>query len=247
MSYQIYYDRAFIKVNDKYVPMVNSGSNNCWEVNFCNREIPEKNWDVLNYTMRSEIMFTAEEIKEIAKRYEKISRDSGMCFKTRNIAFEPGEFERWILCGMKNALTVEEYTACGNVLNILDCSAGITKEWKKYEVKTTDEFLHTVEKLKNCKCLSVGFENNRQVIRPEKESKSMRIRKLGNYYALKLDGEFGSYFCNFRKSSITLCGTPDFDKARAFDSEKAALKYLEKNKNRLSRYKLKPVLIENAV
>ncbi|MDO4746675.1 MAG: hypothetical protein Q4B18_08965, partial [Bacillota bacterium] len=68
MSYQIYYDKAFIKVDDKFVPMVNSGSNNCWEVNYCNREIPEKNWSVLNYTMRSKVLFTADEIVEIAIR-----------------------------------------------------------------------------------------------------------------------------------------------------------------------------------
>lgn len=55
MSYQIYYDKAFIKVEEKYVPMINSGSNNCWEVNFFGQEIPEKNWSVLNYTCRSKL------------------------------------------------------------------------------------------------------------------------------------------------------------------------------------------------
>ena len=113
MSYQIYYDKAFVKVNDKFVPMINSGSNNCWEVNFCNREIPEKNWSVLNYTVRSKVLFTADEIVEIAKRYEQLSQDNGMCFKTRNKCFEAGEFERWILNGMKSALTIEEYVGCG--------------------------------------------------------------------------------------------------------------------------------------
>ena len=80
MSYQIYYDKAFIKVNDKFVPMVNSGSNNCWEVNYCNREIPEKNWSVLNYTMRSKVLFTADEIVEIAKRYELNSKAPEVLF-----------------------------------------------------------------------------------------------------------------------------------------------------------------------
>lgn len=246
MSYQIYYDKAFIKVNDKFVPMVNSGSNNCWEVNYCNREIPEKNWSVLNYTMRSKVLFTADEIVEIAKRYEQLSQDNGMCFKTRNKCFEAGEFERWILNGMKSALTVEEYVGCGNELYILDYSCGKTEDWKYYDVTTTEEFLEVLDKLKGSKCISVGFENNREVKRPRRESKNEKIHKRGKFYVLKIDSENGSYFCSFRKNNTTFCQKPDYDFVRAFPTEKAALKYLEKYKVRLGKFKLKPVLIENA-
>ena len=244
MSYQIYYDRAFIKVGDKFVPMVNSGSNNCWEVNFCNRSIPEKNWGVLNNAHYNKVLFTVDEIKEIAKRYEKISQDSGICYKTRNKCFEAGEFERWILGGMKSALTVEEYVNCGNVLYITARNEVGSSSWS---VNSTDELLKKLNELNGFKSLDMEFEYNRQVFRPEKESKSMRIRKLGRYYALKLDSEFGSYFCSFRKNRITFCRTPDFEQARAFETEKDALRYLEKNKEGLSRYKLVPVLIEIAV
>ena len=246
MSYQIYYDKAFIKVEDKFVPMINSGSNNCWEVNFFGQEIPEKNWSVLNYTCRSKLLFSDEEIKEVAKRYEQLSCDNGMCFKTRNRCFDAGEFERWILCGMKSALTVEEYTSCGNTINIVDYSDSSIDKWERYPVHTTDEFLKLLDELKDRKCLNVEFENNRQVYRPKKESKSERIRKLGKYYVLRKDSELGPYFCSFRKYHTVFCRTPDYIYARAFETEKEALKYLEKHKERLGRYKLKPVLIETA-
>ena len=55
MSYQIYYDKAFIKVEDKFVPMINSGSNNCWEVNFFGKEIPVKpitSFDTIAYNTK---------------------------------------------------------------------------------------------------------------------------------------------------------------------------------------------------
>ena len=103
-----------------------------------------------------------------------------------------------------------------------------------------------MDELKGCKYLNVEFENNRQVYRPKKESRSERIRKLGSFYVLKIDSELGSYFCSFRKYHTVFCRTPDYIYARAFESEKEALKYLEKHKDRLGRYKLKPVLIETA-
>ena len=41
MSYEIFYKKAFIKVNNKYIPMVNSGANNCYDIDAFGREIPE--------------------------------------------------------------------------------------------------------------------------------------------------------------------------------------------------------------
>lgn len=246
MSYQIYYNKAFIRVDDKFVPMVNSGSNNCWEVNFNNREIPEKNWSVLNYPYKEKVLFTPDEVYEIAKRYEKISQESGTCFKTRNKSFEVGEFERWIYFGMKSALTVEEYVSAGNVINIVDRDGKHT-DWKRHEVTTTEEFLAKLDELKDSQSLDVEFENNREVKKPKRESKNVRIRKGKRCFVLKVDSENGSYFCSFRKRNITLCQNPNYDFVRAFTTEKAALKYLEKHKDKLGRIKFVPVPLDKAV
>lgn len=247
MSYQIYYDRAFIRVKDLFIPVVNSGSNNCWEVGFSGREIPEREWEVLNHTCRSKFLFTADEIKEQAKIYEEISQRQGTCFKSRNRQFAKGEFESWIRCGMNSAFTTEEYYRCGNVLYISEYYSDDVSKHKTHYFKTTDELLSLLEELKDAKSLEIRFENNREVTKPKRESKNVRIRKKGKFYVLKNDDEIGSYFCSFRENNITFCGTPDFDFVRAFTTERAALKYLEKYKEQLGRHNLRPVLIETDI
>lgn len=42
MSSEIYYDRAYIRVGDRFIPVVNHGSSNCFDFDACGREVPEK-------------------------------------------------------------------------------------------------------------------------------------------------------------------------------------------------------------
>ena len=44
MSSEIFYDKAFIRVGEKYIPIVNHGSSNCFDIDRRGREIPEKRW-----------------------------------------------------------------------------------------------------------------------------------------------------------------------------------------------------------
>ena len=69
MSYSIYYERAFIRIGDKFIPLVNYGSNNCWE-NHNGREVPEKNWNVMNWQRENQFLFTAPELRELARIYD---------------------------------------------------------------------------------------------------------------------------------------------------------------------------------
>lgn len=41
MSSEIFYDKAFIRVDDRYIPVVNHGSSNCFDFDSRGREIPE--------------------------------------------------------------------------------------------------------------------------------------------------------------------------------------------------------------
>lgn len=245
MSYQIYYDRAFICVYDKFIPIVNTGSNNSWEISFSGREIPEKEWEVLNHTCRSKFLFTADEIREQAKVYEEISQRQGTCYKSRNRRFNEGEFERWIICGMNSAFTTEEYIRCGNSPYISEYSLDDVSNYKTHYFRTTEELVELLESLKDAKSLDIRFENNREVVKPKRTSKNERIRQSGQCYVLKKeDGETSSYFCSFRKNNTTFCGNPNYDFVRSFSTERAAFKYLEKYKDRLGRFNLKPVFIE---
>lgn len=63
MSSEIFYDKAFIRVGDKYIPVVNHGSSNCFEVTARGREIPEKYWSVLNYPHTGRLLFTQKKCR----------------------------------------------------------------------------------------------------------------------------------------------------------------------------------------
>lgn len=42
MSSEIFYDKAFIRIEDRFIPIVNHGSSNCFDISLRGREIPEK-------------------------------------------------------------------------------------------------------------------------------------------------------------------------------------------------------------
>ena len=240
MSYEIYYERAYIKVNDKFIPLVNSGSNNCWERSyFSKRDVPEKNWSILNYKRKNQIMFTADEIREIAKDYEEISGSSGTCFKSRHRPFAKGEFERWIINGMNTALSIEEYIHCGNTLRLLDYSRDMS-EWKWYPFSTDEELFELLDELKDCKLLSVEFSDNRNVYKPKQPPKVSSVKKLDEYYVLKGYIWSDAYFCSIRKRAITYCRKPSDASVKAFATEAEANRYLTKYEDRLSKFNFHP-------
>ena len=95
MSSEIYYDKAFISIGDKYIPLVCHGSTNTYEFNRNGREVAERYWAVLNRPYRGRSLFTSEEIQKIAETYEGFSQDNcGGMRKSRNCAFEAGEFQK---------------------------------------------------------------------------------------------------------------------------------------------------------
>jgi hypothetical protein len=244
MSYSIYYERAFIRVGDKFIPLANSGSNNCFE-HYRGREVAEKNWSVLNWTHEGQLLFSELEIKEIARINDTYNQKSGMIFKSRNRRFAAGEFERWIINGMKSAHTVEEYVSFGNRFFILDYSSSEIKEWTKHYFKTTEELLSILDSLKAGKRLNIQLCNNREVYRPKTRRaprKPLNVRGLPEYYILKgeVDG-YSAYFIKlsrnggFRYATSFISG-----QAKPFLTEKDALRYLDKNQHILKLYKFTP-------
>lgn len=246
MSSEIFYDRAFIRVNDKFIPVVNLGSNNCFEISLSGREVPEKNWCCVSYPFKDRQIFTAEEIREIAEAHDEISRrDPGLIRRSRNKCFKDREFFRWFTGGMKTAHTVEEYTEFGNTVIVLDCSVD---PWRKIQIKTTEGLLQAIEALSG-KSISVSFENNRKIFRPH----ARRIRNktdygsLPCYYVLKTEG--GNYYCKRSSKRIWFTNKSNLDSLNShikkFKTEKEAVKYLDNNREIFEKYGMQPEKIEN--
>ena len=105
MSSEIYYEKAFISIGDRFIPLVCRGSTNTFEFNVHGCEVAERYWSVLDLPYRGRLLFTSDEIQKIAETYEGFnSGNRGGMRKSRNSAFEAGEFQRWFLAGLKNCL-----------------------------------------------------------------------------------------------------------------------------------------------
>lgn len=168
MSSEIFYDKAFIRVGEQFIPVVNHGASNCFDFDSRGHEIPKKHWTVLNYTFRNRQIFNVEEMQRIAAVYEEASSSNrGGTRKSRYRPFEEGEFGRWILAGMKSAHTVEEYTQYGNTVVVIDYSEPL---WKRHCVSTTEELLKKLTELEGRE-ISVSFWNDRRVNHPPRRRK----------------------------------------------------------------------------
>lgn len=242
MSSEIYYDKAFIRVEGQYIPIVNQGSSNCYTVSRSGRDVPEKYWAVLNYPYRDKVLFTKEEMQEIAGTYEKISRDNrGGIKKSRYRSFEDGEFGRWILSGLKSAHTVEEYRKYGNTVVVFDYDQ---KPWQKHSVLTTEELLAKLEELAG-HSINVAFLDDRHVTHPPMRSKRTPtdFSKLQEFFVLRAESR---YFVGRSSRRFWLAKLdPHSSEVRKFKTEKAARKYLDEFQKIYSGYAFEIERIEN--
>lgn len=227
MSAEIYYKKAYIKVGDKFIPMVNHGSTNCWEISWKGRHVPEKNWSVLGYGANGSFLFSKTEIEDLAKEYEGYSEDNSGILKSRNRGFERGEFENWILAGMRSALTVEDYVGAGNMLMGYDCATDDT-----WYIKTTDQLLQTLETNKCNTRFRLTFSDNRNVKRPIKRTKQVEVANLPEHYVLK--GDKG-YFVRMKAGMIFTTLYRESEQVKRFPTELEAINYLEKHERILSQ------------
>lgn len=165
MSSEIFYTRGFIKVNDFIIPVANHGSSNCFDISHSGREIPERNWTVLNYPNRGKILHTHAEMDTVADTYEQANTNNrGGTRISRNRAFDVGEFGRWIRKGVYMAKTVEEYVSWGNQIYVIDYA----DDWRRYPVRTTQELLDTLKLFEGYPDVGVIFADKRKLYRPKK-------------------------------------------------------------------------------
>ena len=224
MSFEIYYKKAFVRVEDKFIPLANHGSSNCFAVSSIGRDIPEKHWHVLNYPRFGEWLFTASEIRELAKGYEAISLGNrGGIRKSRNRPFEEREFGRWIITGMKSAHTVEEYTSYGNWLIVANYETG-----ERIQVYKTEELLAELERNAGNRHVDLTFWDERNVKVPKREisRQSTDFDSLERFYVLKNDK---GYFIKLNSVKVWLLPGKVDSRVKKFKTEAAANRYLDQH------------------
>lgn len=243
MSSEILYDKAFIRVGEQYIPVVNHGSSNCFDFDRRGREIPEKHWSVFRYPYRERLLFSEEEIRQIAEAYEAASvKNYGGTRKSRNRTFETGEVRRWFLAGMKSAHTVEEYGRFGNTAAVIDYDEPV---WRKHFISTTEELLKKIQELTG-RSIGVTFMDDRHVTHPSMRRKGTPTdySTLPEYYVLR---SAQGYFVkrSSKRIWLTRYREPRASQVRKFKTEKAARKYLDDNQKSFARFAFEVECVQN--
>ncbi len=167
MSYQIYYDRQFIKINDKeFIPVTLDGSNNCTQFNpYTGREIRERDLRCNNYFAKN-VITTKEELEQVLEdmrkgyqeSYEDYSDDNFCSYAStelRGRGDSYSAYKSFYIGGIKTAKTVEELKK--HYMDVqISVYGGYRKEnFKKYSkidmsmtVDTTEELVEFLAKAK---------------------------------------------------------------------------------------------------
>ena len=190
MSYEIYYKRAFIKVGEKYIPVLQYGSNNCFDVIYTSRgarDIPEKNWGNWRHMKegKSPIVCTRQEITLLAAGFAKPNSYGELPFKARGTHFKSElEAMHWFDNGVKTARTVEEYSELGNTVHVRVYVGN--GESKTYPVKTSAELLSMLEVMKNDNPW-VGF-SSRELILPKPTRVTRPKKEVESFWTVYVEG-----------------------------------------------------------
>jgi len=188
MGYSIYYNRAFIQVGENYIPVVCSGASNVCDF-VRGHMMLERNWDVLNWKRRDKVLFSEATIHEIAKDYENNHQECGMSFKSYGRPFEAGEFEAWIIEGMKKAFTVEEYVAAGNRLFVVDYPNGMIERWRLQPFTTEAELLTITSQFDAGHEIDITFADVRTINRPSRRKVREDRLKEGGFTLVRSESQ----------------------------------------------------------
>ena len=255
MSYEIEYDRRFIKLpadgKDRpetlYMPIWQIGSNNAYEVLPNGREVPEKTWCCINDYWKpgigehvKKLFFTENEMKDLAKSW---AEDTSDLFMSRNRQWKSDELEAWLLAGMKTAMTLEEYKE-RNVrvradLNVWDSKNNYHHRMR--HIETTDELvraesdmraLQKAENLPEGGFVNIGFDGrdcmkNLSVYRRKETAR--KFLDSDKFYVISRDDNSGrdeTFLVSCTGRGTVLCG--NVLSAKKFETEQKAERFLDR-------------------
>lgn len=237
MSYEIVYNRQFLKIDDKIIPLVLHGSNNSYEITWNGKERRERNWNPMYLSCNKMIAITENELMKLIE-----DCCDGTCqehFMRNNKWVDDKGLIRFFQNGIKNAKTIEEM----NEEYYFSGLQGYFSIWKhmdntienKVEINSSEdlrEFLSAIQKRLDNKtvneeiyfCLRYYDEEFKSRVQKEKKPKE----RLTDYYAIKVNKY--AYLVQVTSRRIKYCHL--CNDTKQFKTEKEASKYIEKLKDR---------------
>lgn len=247
MSYEIVYERRFVKVKiDAEVcilPLVLSGSNNCYEPGVGKRDRRERSWCIFQvkdaefYKRYGIPVIIQEDTDEHVEAMVKDKEDTRF-FKNGSNWVDGKGFRRYWKNGVKDAFTIEEinerrlYDTCLKVYY----SGGPDESYYFASCKDSESLANALIEAGNRKIkyvkgdVYVGFDEEdiltknklKQKYRPEARKAKKWTEEQGHAYVL-YNGS--SYIMKLTARHIHLCYTEE--NAKQFKTQKAAEKWLE--------------------
>lgn len=244
MSYAIVYAREFLKTNDdRIIPLVLSGSNNCYEM-YNGRERRERCWWTLYIPHSSSPAIRSEELMEIIK--SRVPSDNEH-FVRGGKWVDDKAFVRFYENGIKKAKTLEELN--DEAMHPVRLEGVITIPKGMNDVDTVhqcfikdsgelDGFLDFVDeyisKHSGEKYFISIFYNREDPIKRKVTKKRSKIFLEENYYVVKIADNYVTQI-----TRMSLRCSPYVSAAKRFASERFARKWIKDRdlERRYSKYK----------
>lgn len=235
MSYEIVYNRQFLRVDDKVIPLALHGSNNCYEMTYNGRERRERYWSPLYCDSNRLPIFSEDELMEYV---QSLCNGSTEHFVHNGRWVDDAGLLKFFRNGIKNAKTIEElqdeyyfshlsvylsvWNRGNNTVEGRSCVRS-TKELKKFLSYAEDR----INNREDTEDIFVGLVYN-----PEKfkHRETKQKQRLTNFFAIKTRG----YGYVYKLTSRRLQHVTSSEYAKQFKTEKEAYKYIEKLSERFN-------------
>lgn len=247
MSYEIIYKKQFVRLEDKFIPLCLSGSNNCYEVGNRGRERRERDWQPIYLGRNENIALTEDTLMERVRSYCCDGEDAQHFMQNGKWVDDEG-LVRFFQNGIRSAKTVEElkekYTvnALKGYFHVFHGSSDkveqyrpicTSEELKQFLADAEERLLKKQEKESVYICLKMDKDLHLRKTREKKE-------RPKEFYAITVNDIYYLYrltSCRIKYGSFS-------KSARRFRSRREAQTYIrEKLKDRFAsvRFSVTPV------
>lgn len=225
MSYSIIYDKQFIKIEDKYLPIVLSGDSNLYE-GYGKSERRVRNFHTLVHNRGEKFLYTKDELIDFCSNHRKDLIKNSNDYEDKNFGFHSGiaiggrstlnttygNYKGIFVDGCKKALTIEQLNSYPSNINV--SLRSYTGTFFKYASNTNEvkkiiqDALDWEKEHNETVYVSVSIcENNLKWIKrhffPKKKKNNINLKDGDVYYLLSYNNPKESkqyyYFKRFIK------------------------------------------------